>query len=203
MFQWQSSPRIFYCCNPHHYLQPYSQSRRPGVLLVGTTPRGHSSRWVHSWLMRVSGIVPGKIMVEPGTMRPAALWIALLQRYSQNCWILSYQPFPKNCRQECPQTPFLPVAPIDSQWILFCSTGIVPVEIMEWPGTDGQLPTGVHQPIILPKTAWKWKNLDQQRVRPWYPLDPPLTNVNKQKVERQVCIQIDFTFKETDNIWLY
>ena len=34
-----------------------------------------------------------------------------------------------------PPSPFLPVAPIHSQWTLFCSTGIVPVEIMEWPGT--------------------------------------------------------------------
>ena len=30
---------------------------------------------------------------------------------------------------------FLPEAPIGSQWTLFCPTGIVPVEIMERPGT--------------------------------------------------------------------
>ena len=30
---------------------------------------------------------------------------------------------------------FLPAAPIGSQWTLFCPTGIVPVEIMERPGT--------------------------------------------------------------------
>ena len=28
---------------------------------------------------------------------------------------------------------FLPVAPIDSQWTLFCSTGIIPVKPVEWP----------------------------------------------------------------------
>ena len=38
-------------------LQRYSQSRRS---VVGTTPRGRSSRWLHSQLMGVSGIVPGK-----------------------------------------------------------------------------------------------------------------------------------------------
>ena len=51
---------------------------------VGTTPRGRSSRWLHSRLMGVSGIVPGKIMQRLGTMRPAALRIALLQCYSQS-----------------------------------------------------------------------------------------------------------------------
>ena len=66
---------------------------------------------------------------------PAAGPIHGLQCYSQSCWFLSYWPFPKNCWPEHPQRPFLPVAPIDSQWTLFCSTGIVPVEIMEWPGT--------------------------------------------------------------------
>ena len=59
-------------------LQRYSESRRPGVLPVGTIPRGRSSWRLHSWLMGVSGIVPGKIMERPGTVRPPALWIALL-----------------------------------------------------------------------------------------------------------------------------
>ena len=40
---------------------------------VGTTPRGHSSCRLHSRLMGVSGIVPGKIMEWPGTVRPVAL----------------------------------------------------------------------------------------------------------------------------------
>ena len=44
---------------------------------VGTTPRGCSSHQLHSQLMGVSGIVPGKIMEWPGTVRPTALWIAL------------------------------------------------------------------------------------------------------------------------------
>ena len=51
-------------------LQRYSQSRRPAV---GTTPRGRSSCRLHSRLMGVSGIVPGKIMEWPGTVRPVAL----------------------------------------------------------------------------------------------------------------------------------
>ena len=34
-----------------------------------------------------------------------------------------------------PQRPFLPAAPFDSQWTLFCSTGIVLVKIMEELGT--------------------------------------------------------------------
>ena len=58
------------------HLQRYSQSRRPSVLPVGMM--GHSSCWLHSQLMGVSGIAPGKIMEQPGTMRPSALWIALL-----------------------------------------------------------------------------------------------------------------------------
>ena len=37
----------------------------------------------------------------------------------------------KICWLECPPE----AIPIDSQWTLFCSTGIVPVEIIEWPGT--------------------------------------------------------------------
>ena len=28
---------------------------------------------------------------------------------------------------------FLPAAPIDSQWTLFCSTGIIPGKPVEWP----------------------------------------------------------------------
>ena len=49
----------------------------PGILLAGMTPGDCSSRWPHSWLVGVSGIVPGKIMERPGTMRPVDLWIAL------------------------------------------------------------------------------------------------------------------------------
>ena len=41
----------------------------------------------------------------------------------------------KNTPRNNPQRPFLPVAPIESQWTLFCSTGIVPGKVMEWPGT--------------------------------------------------------------------
>ena len=40
----------------------------------------------------------------------------------------------KHAGWNAPQRLFLPAVPIDSQWTLFCSTGIVPVEIMEWPG---------------------------------------------------------------------
>ena len=36
-------------------------------------PWGRSNCQLHSWLMGVSGIVPGKIMERPGTVRPAAL----------------------------------------------------------------------------------------------------------------------------------
>ena len=102
---------------------------------VGTTSRGRSSCRLHSQFMGVSGIVPGKIMEWPGTVRPAALWIALLQHYSQSRWLLSYWPLPKNPSWNTPPRPFLLAVPIDSQWTLFCSTGIVPVEIMEQPGT--------------------------------------------------------------------
>ena len=52
------------------------------------------------------------------------------QSYSQSCWLLSYRPFPKCCQQECPQIAFLHLAPIHSQWTLFCSTGIIPVKVM-------------------------------------------------------------------------
>ena len=48
------------------------------------TLRGCSSLWLHSGLMGVSGIVPGKIMEWPATMRPMALWIVLLQHNSQS-----------------------------------------------------------------------------------------------------------------------
>ena len=41
----------------------------------------------------------------------------------------------KTAGWNAPQRWFLPAAPIDSQWTLLCSTGIVPVEIMEQPGT--------------------------------------------------------------------
>ena len=41
----------------------------------------------------------------------------------------------KTACRNTPQRWFLPAAPIDSQWTLFCSTGIVPVEIMEWLGS--------------------------------------------------------------------
>ena len=41
----------------------------------------------------------------------------------------------KTAGWNAPQRWFLLVASIDSQWILLCSTGIVPVEIMERPGT--------------------------------------------------------------------
>ena len=74
-------------------LQHYSQSRRPGILPVGTTSETHSCWQLHSRLMGVSGIVPGKIMEQPGTMRPAALWIVLLQRYSQSHWPHGSWPF--------------------------------------------------------------------------------------------------------------
>ena len=37
--------------------------------------------------MGVSGIVPGKIMEWPATMRPMALWIVLLQHDSQSSWL--------------------------------------------------------------------------------------------------------------------
>ena len=56
-------------------------------------------------------------------------------------WYLHLRSFVTGCspKKIAARTPpprqFLPVAPIDSQWTLFCSTGIVPVEIMEWPGT--------------------------------------------------------------------
>ena len=50
---------------------------------------------------------------------------------------VSYRLFPKCHWQERPPPPrpFLPVAPIHRQWTFFCSTGVVPVEVMEWPGT--------------------------------------------------------------------
>ena len=55
-----------------------------------------------------------------------------LQCYSQSRRLLSYRPFPKKpVARTPPQRPFLPVARIDSQWTHFCSTGIVPVKIME------------------------------------------------------------------------
>ena len=41
----------------------------------------------------------------------------------------------KTTGHNTPQRPFLLAAPIDSQWTLFHSTGIVPVKIMEQPGT--------------------------------------------------------------------
>ena len=41
----------------------------------------------------------------------------------------------KTTNRNAPKRLFLPTAPIDSQWTLFCSTGIVPVEIIEQPGT--------------------------------------------------------------------
>ena len=45
-----------------------------GILpAVGMTPRGRSNWRLHSQLMGVSGIVTGKIMERPGTVRPAAL----------------------------------------------------------------------------------------------------------------------------------
>ena len=66
------------------HLQRYSQSRRPGVLLVGTTARGRSSHQLHSQLMEASGIVPVEIMEWLGTVRPVALWIALYLLYSQS-----------------------------------------------------------------------------------------------------------------------
>ena len=40
-------------------------------------------------------------------------------------------PFPLPPPPPPPPTPFLPAAPIHSQWALFCSTGIIPVEVME------------------------------------------------------------------------
>ena len=43
----------------------------------------------------------------------------------------------KTAGWNAPQRWFLLVAPIDSQWTLLCSTGIVPVNIMERPGTVG------------------------------------------------------------------
>ena len=46
---------------------------------AGMTLRDHSSHQPHSWPMGVSGIVPGKIMERPGNVRPAALWITLLE----------------------------------------------------------------------------------------------------------------------------
>ena len=58
--------------------QRYSQSHWYVFFPVGTTPRGCSSCQLHSQLMGVSGIVPGKIMEWPGTMRPVVLWIVLL-----------------------------------------------------------------------------------------------------------------------------
>ena len=45
-----------------------------GVLPAGgMVPRGCSNCRLHSRLMGVSGIVPGKIMERPGTVRPVAL----------------------------------------------------------------------------------------------------------------------------------
>ena len=45
-----------------------------GILpVVGMTPWGSSNHQLHSRLMGVSGIVPGKIMEWPGTVRLAAL----------------------------------------------------------------------------------------------------------------------------------
>ena len=44
------------------------------------TPRDCPSCWPHSRLMKFSGIVPGKVVEWPGTVRPAALWIALFIR---------------------------------------------------------------------------------------------------------------------------
>ena len=61
-----------------------------------------------------------------------------LQRYSQSHRVLSYRPFTKTTGWNTPQRWFLPAAPIDSQWTLLCSTGIVPVEIMERLGTMRQ-----------------------------------------------------------------
>ena len=57
----------------YNALQRDSQSRWPGVLLAGTTSETRSCQWLHSRLMGVTGIVPGKVIEQPGTVRPAAL----------------------------------------------------------------------------------------------------------------------------------
>ena len=65
----------------------------------GTTPRGHSpidgfrNRQVEWWNST------SEIMEWPGKVRPAALWIVLLQCYSQNYQLLSYWLFPKKSHQ--------------------------------------------------------------------------------------------------------
>ena len=58
-------------------------------------------------------------------VRPVALWIMLLVTdHSQNA-----------TSRNTPQRLFLLAASIHSQWTLFCTTGIVPVKVMERAGT--------------------------------------------------------------------
>ena len=106
------------------HLQRYSQSRRPGVLLVGTSPRGRYSHQLHSQLMEASGIVPGKIMECLGTVRPVALWIALYLLYLQS---------------HCPATgswnDIRDRSSRRSHARLKRFSGIVPGKVMEGPGT--------------------------------------------------------------------
>ena len=80
------------CCLAY---MSYSASHKSASQAVGMTSKTCSSWQLHSSLVGVSGIVPGKIMEQPGIMRPAALSKALLQHYLQICWLLSYQIFSK------------------------------------------------------------------------------------------------------------
>ena len=69
--------------------------------------------------------------------------------------------------------------------------------IQDFPWGGRQLPNWVCQPIIckfLPKTIWKWKNLDSGGgARPWHPtLDPPMTSQywHQRKYRVKVYFQI-------------
>ena len=57
----------------------------PTSSFLGTASNSGAGGFVNSAVMRVSGIVPDKIMERPGAVRLAALWIVLLQHDSQSC----------------------------------------------------------------------------------------------------------------------
>ena len=60
----------------------------------------------------------------------------------------------KTAGWNAPKRWFPPAAPIDSQWTLLCSTGIVPVEIMEWPAAGGFVNSAVRSAVtVVPRTV--------------------------------------------------
>ena len=99
---------LSWCLSVKWALQCYSQSRRPGVLPVGMTSETVSAG--------ITGTVNSTVIISTySAIHKAAIQPAAVQN---------------DLRRS-----FLPAAPIDSQWTLFCSTGIIPGKPVERPWT--------------------------------------------------------------------